>query len=137
VVIICAIYSKTDHLDPEQVVRVRQWFWRAAFGERYKVGGENFVSRDIEIVRGFIMEGSGAPKDFGEPPTTKEWAAIPFRSNVSRSRAFLLTLATLRPKNLTNGAAIDTAAALSSYNKKQFHHIYPPSVPPENRREDG
>jgi hypothetical protein len=26
---------------------------------------------------------------------------------------------------LTNGSKIDTSAALSSFNKKQFHHIYP------------
>jgi hypothetical protein len=29
------------------------------------------------------------------------------------------------PRNITNGAAIDTAQALSVYNKKQFHHVYP------------
>jgi hypothetical protein len=34
-------------------------------------------------------------------------------------------LAIHNPRNLTNGIAIDTAEALSSYNKKQFHHIYP------------
>ena len=31
----------------------------------------------------------------------------------------------MRPRNLTNGALIDPAQALSSYNKKQFHHVYP------------
>jgi hypothetical protein len=31
----------------------------------------------------------------------------------------------MRPRNLTNGALIDPAEALSSYNKKQFHHVYP------------
>jgi hypothetical protein len=30
-----------------------------------------------------------------------------------------------RPRNLTNGAHVDPAIALSSYNKKQFHHVYP------------
>ena len=29
------------------------------------------------------------------------------------------------PRNLTNGIAIDPADALSIYNQKQFHHIYP------------
>jgi hypothetical protein len=31
----------------------------------------------------------------------------------------------MRPRNLTNGALIDPTQALSSYNKKQFHHVYP------------
>jgi hypothetical protein len=50
---------------------------------------------------------------------------ISFRSNVSRSRAYVLALAAKHPRNLTNGSYIDPAVALSSYNKKQFHHIFP------------
>ena len=34
-------------------------------------------------------------------------------------------LALKRPRNLTNGALIDPEIALSNYNSKQFHHIYP------------
>ncbi len=29
------------------------------------------------------------------------------------------------PRNLTNGAAIDPAQALSIYNQKEFHHVFP------------
>jgi hypothetical protein len=36
-----------------------------------------------------------------------------------------LALALHVPSNLTNGVAIDPAEALSIYNQKQFHHIYP------------
>jgi hypothetical protein len=124
-VILCNIYAKISHLSPEQVQRVRQWFWRAAFGERYKVGGEGFVSNDIAIVYDFVVDGKGAATAFGNPPTGTEWMEISFRSNVSRSRAFVLSLAAKNPRNLTNGAYIDPAIALSSYNKKQFHHIFP------------
>jgi hypothetical protein len=67
----------------------------------------------------------GSAKDFGEPPTAAEWKGIAFRSNVSRSRAYVLALAAMHPRNLTNGGLIDPAEALSSYNKKQFHHVYP------------
>lgn len=48
-----------------------------------------------------------------------------FRKNNSRSRAFALVLAKANPRNLTNGNSIDPADALSVYNKKQFHHIFP------------
>jgi hypothetical protein len=125
VVILCHIYSNSSHLSQDQVRRVRQWFWRASFGERYKVGGENFVSRDLKTVHDYVTNAHGYPDDFGKPPTAKEWLSITFRSNVSRSRAFILALATKYPRNLTNAQAIDPAIALSSYNKKQFHHIYP------------
>jgi hypothetical protein len=125
VVIVCYIYAKITHLTPDQVSRVRQWFWRASFGERYKVGGENFVSNDLTTVYKYVVNAEGAPSDFGDPPNAKEWETIPFRSNVSRSRAFLLALAARRPRSLTNGSHVDAATALSSYNKKEFHHLYP------------
>ncbi len=125
VIIICAVFSKNTHLTPEQVKRLRQWFWRASFAERYKVGGENFVSNDISVVANFIIKGEGAAGQFGEPPTAKDWLSVGFRSNVSRSRAFILALASIGPRNLTNGAAIDTTEALSLFNKKQYHHVYP------------
>ncbi len=124
-VIISYIYAKINHLSPDQVRRVRQWFWRASFGERYKVGGEGFVSNDLKAVYEFVVNASGAAGDFGNPPTAKEWTGIAFRSNVSRSRAYILALAARRPRNLTNGSYTDPAIALSSYNKKQFHHVYP------------
>jgi hypothetical protein len=125
VVILAFVYAKIRHLTPDQVRRARQWFWRASFAERYKVGGEGFVSNDIMAVCDFIIDGNGSAKDFGEPPTAVDWKGIAFRSNVSRSRAYVLALAAMHPRNLTNGALIDPAEALSSYNKKQFHHVYP------------
>ncbi len=124
-VILCYIYAKINHLEPEQVQRARQWFWRSAFGERYKVGGEGFVSNDLKTVFDFVVSAKGTAEGFGSAPALGEWTGISFRSNVSRSRAFVLALAAKQPRNLTNGAHIDPAVALSSYNKKQFHHIYP------------
>lgn len=41
IVVLCATLAKIPSLTPEQVVRLRQWFWRAAFAERYRVGGES------------------------------------------------------------------------------------------------
>jgi len=105
--------------------RIRQWFWRASFSERYKVGGENFISRDLSQVSDFVLVGPDNPGEFGESPSDKEWLSSVFRSNVSRSRAYILALAAKHPRDLTTGSRIDVTAALSIYNKKQFHHIYP------------
>jgi len=104
------------------MVRLRQWFWRASFSERYRVGGEGFVSKDLEEVRTFVVEGKGEAKFFGEVGSLGKAS---FRIANSRARAFALSLALKQPRNITNGAVIDTASALSHFNKKQFHHIYP------------
>lgn len=125
IVIVCYIYANTPILTHEQVRRMRQWFWRASFGERYKVGGENFVSNDLKKVYDFVVSNMGSVEEFGTLPTEKDWLSLQFRSNVSRSRAFILALAAKVPYDITNGARIDPAQALSVYNKKQFHHIHP------------
>ena len=125
VIVICFIFSRTNTLSALETVRLKKWFWRASFSERYKVGGETFVSNDLPRVLGFVADGNGAEADFGRPPTLAEWKDISFRSNASRSRAFLLALALENPKNLVNGANIDVAKALSAFNKKEYHHIYP------------
>ena len=46
-IIICRLCCVGAIKSPANITRVRQWFWRAGFSERYRVGGENFVSKDI------------------------------------------------------------------------------------------
>lgn len=125
VVIMCALFADNKILTPDQHKRLRRWFWRASWSERYKAGGENFVSKDIDRVSSFVFNNVGIAPDFGAPPGDGEWRRSYFRMNASRSRALALTLASLGPQCLLNGAAIDVVNALSSFNKKQFHHIWP------------
>jgi hypothetical protein len=124
-IILCYIYSNGKALDADQIRRVRQWFWRSSFDERYRGASEHFISKDLEAIHKFVIEGGGKPDTFGPNPKSDIWESVIFRSNNSRSRAFVLALALRGPRNLTNGVAIDPADALSIYNQKQFHHIYP------------
>lgn len=122
-IIAARIFRDAKSLTADQAVRLRHWFWGASFAERYKVGGENFVSKDMGLVVDFVLH--GADLRFGEVISPSEWGTIQFRSNVSRSRAFILLLAARRPRNLANGLEIDRINALSGYNKKEYHHFYP------------
>lgn len=123
--ILTHLFCDRKALNAGQVKRLRQWFWRASFGERYKVGGENFVSTDMKTVAEFVIDGKRDQVDFGTVPDPDEWGATQFRSNVARSRALILALAAAAPKNLTNGMAVDVEYALSKYNQKEYHHVYP------------
>lgn len=123
-IVLSYVCARVSQLDPDHIKRIRQWFWRSAFSERYRVGGESFVTKDLEAVETFVTKG-GEPGQFGEPLFGDLVQKSGFRSSNSRSRAFILALASRNPRNLTNGAAIDTAEALSQFNKKQFHHIHP------------
>jgi hypothetical protein len=123
-VILCHLCSRLSKLGDNHILRIRQWFWRSAFSERYRVGGESFVTADLENVTSFVTSGAD-PKMFEEALTPTQLAQTTFRSNNSRSRAFILALAVAKPRNITNGALVDTAEALSKFNKKEFHHIFP------------
>jgi len=125
IVVLTKVYADRAALNPQQVKRVRQWFWRAAISERYRVGGEAFVSKDIGKVSDFVLDGQGTSESFGEVPADITWGRTPFRANNSKSRAFVLMLAHLQPRNVTNGAAIDVASALSAWNRREFHHVHP------------
>ncbi len=127
VVILCYIFSKINNLTNNQVKSLRRWFWRAAFSERYRVGGENFVSNDLKTIHSYVVKEEDEGEDLGSLPSKSQLIRSIFRSNNSRSRAFIISLALKNPRNITNGAVIDTSEALSHYNKKEFHHIYPRS----------
>jgi hypothetical protein len=58
-------------------------------------------------------------------PQQDLWVRLSFRASNSLSVAFILALASLHPRNITNGASIDVEIALSHFNKKEFHHIFP------------
>jgi hypothetical protein len=124
-IILCYAYSLSSAPSDLDMPRMRQWFWRSAFSQRYRVGGENFVSKDLVDVSNFIISDKGKATDFGSPPHPDLWAKVPFRASNSISVAFALALASLAPRNLTNGALIDVETALAHFNKKEFHHVYP------------
>jgi hypothetical protein len=125
IVILATVLADRKALSKGEIVRARQWFWRSAFSERFKGASESFVSRSITQAAAFISEEVGNPDDFGDIPTGRNLQRLGFRKNGAGSRAFSLALGKRHPQNITNGAAIDTFAALSVYNRHQFHHVYP------------
>jgi hypothetical protein len=124
-IILCYVFAKRKALRTDDIKRVKQWFWSSAFSERYRGASEHFISKDLEYIDAYVVKSTQPNVVFGALPSPEMLSDLSFRSNNSRSRAFVLMLALRSPKNMTNGALIDTAEALSCYNKKQFHHIYP------------
>ena len=48
-----------------------------------------------------------------------------FTKSSPYTRAFLLLMSQKSPLNLVNGNKIDPGSALSKYNLKEYHHIFP------------
>jgi hypothetical protein len=50
--------------------------------------------------------------------------------------SLLLLMAQAGPQNLTNGTSVDIGAALSKYNAKEYHHVFPKAFLTEKGVED-
>jgi len=124
-IILTYIFAKRGTLNHEDIKRVRKWFWSSAFSERYRGAADSVISRDLETIDSYVINGQEPIDTFGSPPTVELLQKLTFRANNSRSRAYALVLALHNPRNITNGTRIDTAEALSIFNKKEFHHIFP------------
>lgn len=122
VIIPTTIFVNYHKLNAEQVTKARSWFWGSSFAERYQAS-EHFITKDIRLVGSFILKGEES-LDF-PIPSIETIKRLTFSKGNSRTRAFILALSMLKPKDLVNGSLLDIHEALSSFNKKQFHHIYP------------
>ncbi len=125
VIMMCYIYYNKKSLTPEDVARLRKWFWTSSFSSRYRGASDSFISNDLKSIEAYILKETDVPGLFNNIPTVNEVKTMLFRSNNSRTRAYILLLASLSPRNITNGIAIDIQNSLSIFNKKQYHHIYP------------
>lgn len=124
-IIICFVFYNKKSLTPEDITRLRRWFWTSSFSGRYRGAADSFISNDLKCIEEYILKGTDVPGLFNSIPSDNEIKSMLFRSNNSITRAYILLLASLSPRNITNGTKIDIQNALSIFNKKQYHHIYP------------
>jgi len=102
---------------------LRRWFWHCAFTQRYKAGTNRLVMEDLARM---VELASGEPAFdklglFVDPTTfLKTW-----RINSTAAKAAICLLAQLEPKSFMSGTPVDLSDALSAYNAREFHHIYP------------
>jgi hypothetical protein len=119
------LFSKINILSTEQLDVVGTWFWRTSFSNRYSAGTDQKMNDDISFFRDIINNKfDGLQKyrsDLSEDIFLKKTLA---KSN-SWSRATLLLMADNNPKDLTNGSNVDVGLALSTFNRKEYHHIFP------------
>jgi hypothetical protein len=105
--------------------RLLQWFWRSAFSERYS-GQTNRVARAdiLEMQRLRSRE----PSNLGEFAVNigpAFFLSNQFRIGTARTATFVLMLASVRPKSFLSGNDVDLQPVLQSYNRHEFHHMYP------------
>lgn len=116
--------------------RLKEWFWRSCFTNRYSSQIKRTATNDIEQV---IKLKNGEPSNFGEIhcDISKEFFEDnQFRLTNANAKTFILMLANKNPKSFLSGALIDLEKVLQKYNRAEFHHIYPRAYLKEERYSD-
>lgn len=110
---------------PHVFAAIRSWFWRTSLGSHFGGWNTGQMAADLKSVRAFAeSRGTELKVDAARHDETI-WFLKTFRANTALSKAFAILLATQGPRDILTGRAIDTRAALSWANQKEFHHFFP------------
>lgn len=118
-------FSHTKTPSATQVSTLRKWFWKTAFSRRYAAQTDEKMNADIRFMKQLIAEDATGIGSYNSEITKDILVKLKFTKSHPYTRALLLLLAQKSPLNLTNGAAIDTGNALSGFNRKEYHHVFP------------
>ena len=116
-------FSKIDQPTAVQLNQLKKWFWQCSLDLKYKAGTNRLVLEDLEKIKK-ISDGATPFSDTKISISEKLFKGT-WRINSTAAKAALCLMAQLKPKSFLTGSEVDLGNVLSSYNSRQFHHIYP------------
>ena len=119
------LFSKIIRPSAGQLDAIKKWFWRTSFSNRYSAGTDEKMNEDIAFFKNVVSNNFENLSKYKSELSENIFLKKTLSKNNSWSRATLLLLSTKEPKDLTNGAKIDVGKSLSSFNRKEYHHIFP------------
>lgn len=125
IVLLTYFFAKVSIPTPQMLTIIKKWFWRSAFTERYQGANETLLEKDIDDCKTLI---SGVVDNIFEIEfnhTANKIMKTQFKKGTAFSNSIICLLANKKPRNLVTGMKIDISNALSTYNRKEFHHIFP------------
>lgn len=126
IVALAYFYNGVKNPNATQITILKKWFWKTAFSRRYSAQTDDKVNADIVFMKRLInKENIRVDFYYTTHLTAEELLKLKFSKSHPYTRALLLMLGQRSPLNLTNGAIIDIGDALSSFNKKEYHHVFP------------
>lgn len=119
------LFSKRNSLTAIQTKFVQSWFWRTSFSDRYSFSTDAKMDEDILFINDLLNNNFDSINKYSSNTTEQILIKQTFSKSNPSVRAILLLLSKSNPLDLTNGHTIDTGEALSNYNKKEYHHVFP------------
>ncbi|MCK4857972.1 MAG: DUF262 domain-containing protein [candidate division Zixibacteria bacterium] len=119
-------FDVIDSPDDSQLSSLRKWFWKTSFSKRYSTGQTSAkMDADIKAVRSLRDGDHSAFDDYKYDVTVPMLNSSKFSKANPLTRAFLLLMAQTSPVDLVKNQKIDIGSALSHYNRKEYHHVFP------------
>ncbi len=123
---ISKFFNEIDKPNSEQLTILRQWFWKTSFSKRYSSGQTSAkMDSDIDNILSLNKGDMHAFDDYKYDVTVPMLKSTKFSKGNPITRAFLLMMAQYKPVDLIKNQKIDIGRALSQYNRKEYHHIFP------------
>ena len=123
--VIAYFYSQVKSPIHSQLKSLRRWFWQTGFSEHFRGAADSVLEKDFKAIDELISEGIDDSLMIRVSIVENDLLKRQFIKNSAFSKTFVVMMANNSPGNITNGGKIDIAQALSVFNKKEFHHIYP------------
>jgi hypothetical protein len=119
------LFARTNNLTNDQSDCLKKWFWRTSFSTRYSASTDQKMDDDIEFIDLILKSDFTGLSKYQTNLNLEQLENLKFSKSSSFVRALLLLFAQEKPLDLTNGNVVDLGSALSQYNRKQYHHIFP------------
>lgn len=118
-------FSRTKSASSEQAKWLKQWFWKTSFSRRYSAQTDEKMDADISFFEQLLTGNADNSSRYSYTVSADQLVKQKFTKSSPLVRAFLLLLAQNHPRDLVNGTVVDLNKALSEYNSKEYHHIFP------------
>jgi len=118
-------FSKAAAPTNEQTKLLRQWFWKTTFSRRYAAQTDEKMDADIVLFEQLLKGNSDGLNKYSYSITPEQLIKQKFSRSSPIVRGFLLLMAQNQPIDLVSGGLVDLGKALSEYNSKEYHHIFP------------
>lgn len=124
-IVMAYFYSKVKNPKHTQLKALRRWFWQSGFSEHFRGAPDSILAKDLKAIEELIFEEKDESLMIRVSLVENDLLKRQFIKNSAFSKTFVVMLANNSPRNISNGEKIDIGQALSVFNKKEFHHIYP------------
>lgn len=118
-------FNKTNTPTGDQISALKKWFWKTSFSRRYAAQTDDKINADIGFMKKVSNSDYSGLNAYVQDINKSILLKYKFSKGHPYTRALLLLLAQKSPLNLTNGSVIDTGNALTYFNQKEYHHIFP------------